>query len=162
MRDARQCTSLDHWYVKGWLRQAQALVGPFKKREAFDVLLDASKFCAIEARKILRTLTCPLNEELGYIDGLDARLYRGLEEPFCVTCGKFQEEMEGSTLAPCSKCKMVHFCCEGHRQDNEDHIMMCSTLLKIRATSEQQVNVFIQWPGKGDDDFLFEIIAWYS
>ena len=73
LNDAEQCLALDPSYAKAYKRKADALIGLHKRREAMDVLLDASKLLQHMGASydLLTETMMKLNQELGgYVENL--------------------------------------------------------------------------------------------
>lgn len=90
LTDAEVCVRLDHAWAKGYKRQADALEGLGKQREAMEVLLRGAKECN-EGFDIFESQLLRLNDELGgYIDGFRENLRRRTGEQWCAVCCKFE------------------------------------------------------------------------
>lgn len=124
IKDAEQSLTLDPAYAKAYKRKADAFIGLNKKREAMEVLLDASKLLHQmgASHDLLTEPMNKLNRELGgYISNLGSDLVKWMD--VCAFCkvGLSSKKLKGPM---CPLCKRACYCSMDHLEAHKARQIM--------------------------------------
>ena len=150
LEDGEECIKIDPLWAKGYKCKGLALEGMGRLRDAEETFLDGEKMCGGHDQNtaaVLHELVKRLNRVTGFLeDDLDL-LDRKKNEKYCAACDLFEKDMDKSLeldngktfeFISCDRCKMVNYCCQGHREkDRVTHNEVCEELLGIRKNSEK-------------------------
>ena len=146
LEDGEECLKIDPFWAKGYKCRGLALEGMGRPTAAVETFLDGQKMCS-EHDQNTGTVLCELIKRLNRITGflgedLDL-LDRMRKEKYCVSCNLFEKDIGRShEFISCDRCKMVNYCCPGHRnKDKATHKEVCDELLIIRKNSEEDCDL---------------------
>ena len=156
LEDGEECLKIDPFWAKGYKCKGLALEGMGRLRDAEETFLDGKKMCSghdQNTEAVLLELVKRLNRVTGFLeDDLDL-LDRKKNEKYCAACDLFEKDMDKSLeldsgktfeFISCDRCKMVRYCCHGHREkDRITHNEVCEELLEIRKNSEKDFGIQI-------------------
>ena len=154
LEDGEECLKIDPFWAKGYKCKGLALEGMGRPRDAMETFVDGDKMCSRHdhnTEAVLHELIKRLNRVTGFI-GEDLDLWdRMSKEKYCVACNLFERDMsrslelgDGKKFISCNRCKMVNYCCQGHREkDSVTHNEVCEELLEIRKNSEKDFDIQI-------------------